>query len=175
MYRMIRRRRRSSETNYLKRVELVKGGMPRLVVRASNRRIRMQVIEYREQGDAVLASANSAELKGFGWEPRGNMPTAYLTGLLLSRKWKGERVALDIGIARPVKGSVVFAAAKGAQDGGMGLLGSIEVSEERLRGAHIAAYAKEHKERFTAYAKAGVDPASIAESFEAAKKKLMSK
>jgi ribosomal protein L18 len=37
MYRMVRRRRRTAETDYLKRVKELKGGVARLVVRKSNR------------------------------------------------------------------------------------------------------------------------------------------
>ena len=69
-----------------------------------------------------------------GWEPRCNIPTAYLTGLLLAKKWKGE-ATLDIGLYKPVKGSVVFAAAKGAQDGGLKLGANIEIDPQGFRAA----------------------------------------
>ncbi len=60
--------------------------MRRVVVRKSNRGISMQVVEYDRSGDKIIASSNSKELKGMGWEPRCNIPTAYLTGMLLGKQ-----------------------------------------------------------------------------------------
>lgn len=172
MYRMVRRRRRTAETDYLRRVKELKGGMPRLVVRKSNRGVIAQVILYEENGDKVAASVNSGELREMGWEPRCNIPTAYLTGLLLAKKWKGQ-ATLDIGLYKPVKSSVVFAAAKGAQDGGIKLGANIEIDQARLSGAHIEGYFKTEPARFGAYSKAGFDPAKIKEKFEEAKGRIM--
>jgi large subunit ribosomal protein L18 len=173
--RMIRRRRRNSTTDYAKRVKELKGGLPRLVVRRSNRAVLTQIIEYSEDGDKVLASANSKELRALGWEPRCNIPTAYLTGLLLSKKWSKAEAVLDIGLYKPVKGSVIFAAAKGAKDGGMSVRSDIEVDPGRLGGAHIENYAKAHKEGFSAYAKAGFDVSAIGAKFEQCKKSIKGK
>ena len=145
MQKMIRLRRKISVTNYKKRIAMLKSGLPRVVVRKSNRGISMQVIAYEPDGDKITASASSSELKAMGWEPRSNMPTAYLTGLLLAKKassMKGMEMVLDIGIYRPVKGSVIFAAAKGAQDGGLKVAGEIEVDEKRISGAHAGAAAR---------------------------------
>ncbi len=172
MYRMIRRRKRSAETDYKSRIALLKGGMPRIVVRRSNRSITMQVVEYTPDSDKVIAMAHSSELRKMGWEPRCNIPTAYLTGALLAKRWNGESV-LDIGLYKPVKGSVVFAAAKGAIDAGMKLKANVEFDESRMRGAHIESYAKAGAQ-FNGYSKAGFNPSSIQEKFEAAKKKIMS-
>jgi large subunit ribosomal protein L18 len=172
MYRMVRRRRRTATTNYPKRIRELKGGMPRLVVRKSNRGVLLQVVNYEENGDKVVASATSKDLKKMGWEPRCNIPTAYLTGLLLAKKWKGE-ATLDIGLYKPVKGSVVFAAAKGAQDGGLKLGANIEIDASRLSGGHIENYSKAEPARFGAYSKAGFDPAKMKAKFEETKGALM--
>ena len=91
MYRMVRRRRRTATTNYPKRIRELKGGMPRLVVRKSNRGVLLQVVNYEENGDKVVASATSKELKKMGWEPRCNIPTAYLTGFSSRRSGRGRR------------------------------------------------------------------------------------
>ena len=104
-----------------------------------------------------MASATSKELKKMGWEPRCNIPTAYLTGLLLAKKWKGE-ATLDIGLYKPVKGSVVFAAAKGAQDGGLKLGANIEIDAARLSGGHIENYSKTEPARFGGILKGGIRP-----------------
>lgn len=167
-------------TDYRKRVALLKSGLPRVVVRKSNRAITMQVVAYEPNGDKILASASSRELKQFGWEPRANIPTAYLTGMLLAKKAKGmkdKRLILDIGLYRPVKSSVVFAAAKGTQEGGINISANIDFSAERLSGSHIAAFAAKKeaqgsKVQFSDYGKSGFDPARIREKFEEAKKKI---
>ena len=172
LYRMVRRRRRTAETNYPKRIRELKGGVARLVVRKSNRGILLQVINYEDNGDKVVASATSKDLKKMGWEPRCNLPTAYLTGLLLAKKWKGE-ATLDVGLYKPVKGSVVFAAAKGAQDGGLKLGPTIEIDPARLSGEHIEKYSKAVPARFGAYSKAGFDPSQMKVKFEEAKGRIM--
>lgn len=179
MQRMIRRRRSQAITNYAKRIAGIKSGLPRVVVRKSNRGVMMQITTYTDKGDKVLAMANSGELRQFGWEPRSNMPTAYLTGMLLAKKagMKDKECILDIGIYRPVKGSVVFAAAKGSKDNGMAIAANIEIDEKRLSGKHIAEYAKAGagKVQFAAYSKANFDVQKLDEKFEAVKKQLMVK
>lgn len=182
MYRMIRHRRRTSTTNYKKRIALLKGALKRVVVRKSNRAITMQIVEYEKDGDRIVTSVNSCELKSVGWEPRCNIPTAYLTGMLLAKKIKdkGSDFILDIGLYRPVKGSVIFAAARGFKDGGANLHGSIEFDDARLSGAHIAKYAsaideQTYKSRFSSYVKSGFDLKNVNKKFESVKKELTSK
>ncbi len=169
--RSIRDRRRAAKTDYSKRMRLLKGGIPRLVVRRSNRGIRVQVIEYSASGDKTIASASSKELKAAGWEPRSNIPTAYLTGFLLGGKVKGRGMEfiLDTGLYKPIKGSIIFAAAKGFKDSGANLRGSIEFDEKRLSGSHIASYAGTAQDKFPGYAKAGFDVKRISEKFESVK------
>lgn len=175
---MIRRRRKISVTNYKKRVALLKSGLPRLVVRRSNRSIMLQIVKYSINGDIILASARSSMLEQFGWEPRANIPTAYLTGLLLARNSKSlgiDALVLDIGLYKPIKGSVIFSAAKGAQDGGLKLIGSFDTDEKRISGMHIKEYAKslegdKFKKQF-AYAK--INPKNIDETFASVKAKLL--
>ena len=167
MQKLIRKRRRNSKTDYRSRAAMLKGGMPRLVVRKSNRSVTVQLIEYDPQGDRTVAIARSNELKGKGWEPRCNIPTAYLTGMLLAGKSKSDKEAtLDIGLTRPIKGSVIFAAAKGFQDAGGKLRGSIEFEEKRLGGEHIGAYAGINDKMFSAYTKAGFDAKNIKTKFD---------
>lgn len=177
MYRHIKTRRRSSVTNYKKRIALLKSGLPRIVIRKSNRRITMQVVSYKQNGDVVLASADSRELKGMGWPARANVPTAYLTGLLLASKCKAikEKMVLDIGLYKPVKSSIIFAGAKGASDGGIQLLNSIEIDNKRVTGSHIAEYSKmkiNNQNQFSLYRKENIDIANIAALFETVKKKI---
>jgi large subunit ribosomal protein L18 len=182
MFMKIRRIRRArSLTDYKKRVALLKGRLPRVVVRKSNRSVTAQLVAYEPDGDKVIASAHSRELAQLGWPPRGNIPTAYLTGMLLAKKQKANgvgRVVLDTGISKPVKSNVLFAAAKGCADGGLELINSIEFDPARLAGKHISAYAASAAGQgsvFSKYRSAGIDPAKIDVLFEEVKKKILSK
>lgn len=141
--RVARRRRREGKTDYKRRTNLLKSGLPRAVVRRSQRNIRIQLVEFDPKGDKVLASAEGFELKKHGWEgPASNTPAAYLTGYLVGQRAVNagvERAVLDIGISTPIKGSRFFASLKGMLDAGMDIPHSEEVlpSEERIRGEHI--------------------------------------
>ncbi len=178
--RMIKRRRREGVTDYKKRFGMLKSDLPRVVVRKSSRSIIMQVVSYAKDGDTILSNANSAELKKEGWHPRCNIPTAYLTGALLARKAKaaglGEREMIaDIGLYRPIKSSVIFAAIAGCKDNGVKVRADIGMDKGRLSGAMIANYAKMEgvpERQFSAYKKEGFDPASIEKLFEEVRKKL---
>lgn len=175
---VIKRRRAKSLTDYRKRIALLSGEMPRVVVRKSNRSVTVQIVGFQPNGDKVLAGVTSNTLRAYGWEPRSNIPTAYLTGLTMAKKAQAKNLklgelVLDIGLNKPQKSSVVFAAAVGAVDGGLKILSAIDFDENRLKGAHIANYAKSAGKKFTGYAERGFDPEKIQESFETVKKKIM--
>ena len=107
-YRVQLRRRREGKTDYQARKALVTSGKPRLVTRASLKNVTVQITIAKPHGDEVLASANSRELiKNYGWKaPTGNIPAAYLTGLLCGIKAKNKGVKeaiLDIGLDFPHK------------------------------------------------------------------------
>ena len=179
LYKTIKKRRRLALTDYRKRVALLKGDTPRIVVRKSNRGIIAQVVVFQPTGDKVLTGVSSNALRKFDWAPRSNTPTAYLTGLMLAKRAKKlnlEKLVLDIGLYKPGKSAVVFAAARGAVDGGLAVANSIAIDENRLKGAHIANYAKSAKgkgHQFAAYAEQKADPEKIVETFENIKKKIM--
>jgi len=88
------RRRREGKTDYYARRRLIQQDKNkydtkkyRLVVRRTNRRIIVQVIWATIQGDHVLTSADSRELKKFGLEAGlTNYAAAYATGLLTARR-----------------------------------------------------------------------------------------
>ncbi len=153
------RRRREGKTDYRKRLALLKSHKTRLVVRRTTSRTIVQFIDVSEAGDVVRAAATSMELKKFGWaSAHANTPSSYLAGLLAARRavkaGVGEAV-LDVGLSKPVKGGGVFAALKGAVDGGVKVPHAAEIlpPKERLSGAHINA--------------------SLAAPFEAAKKQIL--
>jgi large subunit ribosomal protein L18 len=139
------RRRREGKTNYRRRLALLKGGRTRLVVRRTNTRTIVQFIDYDTRGDIVRAQAVSSELKKFGWkDAHPNTPSSYLVGLLAGKraaKAGVEEAVLDLGLSSPVPGGGLFAALKGALDGGVEVPHGKDVlpAEERLKGAHISA------------------------------------
>ncbi len=173
---IIRKRRRLQNlTDYKKRVALVKGDMPRIVVRKSNKQIMLQIVEYHTDGDIVISAANSNELKKFGWSPRSNTPTAYLTGMLLAKKadkLNGRECILDIGLYKPTKSAVLFAAAKGAIDNGIKLRANIEFDEKRIKGIHIKNYYSQSKDKFTGYDKEKFNVDQIEQLFDKAKEQI---
>jgi large subunit ribosomal protein L18 len=138
------RRRREGKTDYRKRLAMVKSGKLRFVVRRSNSGMLCQIVQYESKGDKTLVHADAFEIKKMGWTgPTGNIPAAYLTGMLCARRAVEKKITeaiFDMGLYRNTKGSRMFAALKGAVDGGLDIPHSEEVlpGEDRLKGAHIA-------------------------------------
>ena len=185
-YRVQLRRRREGKTDYQARKALVTSRKPRLVTRASNKNVEVQIIIAKPHGDEVLASANSREIvKYYGWKaPTGNIPAAYLTGLLcgLKAKAKGIKEAiLDIGLISPTKGSKIFVVLSGVLDAGIDVPHSEEkIVKERMKGEHIAKYAKnlgsdseEQDAKFSKYKAQGVAPEKISELFNKVKAEIV--
>jgi large subunit ribosomal protein L18 len=186
-YRVHLRRRREGKTDYQARKALVTSRKPRLVTRASLKNVEVQIIIAKPHGDEVLAAANSRELiKTFGWKaPTGNVPAAYLTGLLCGLKAKAagiKEAILDIGLVSPTKGSKIFAVLSGVVDAGVVVPHSEEKTvKERMKGEHIAKYAKslgagseEYTAKFSQYTAQGVAPEKIAEHFTKVKADIVS-
>ncbi len=182
------RRRKEGKTNYRKRKALVISGKPRLVVRGTLKNLTTQIVVAKPHGDEVLVSAHSRELlKNYGWKvPRGNLPAAYLTGLLCGLKAKVKdikEVILDMGLHSPSKGARVFAALKGVLDAGLNVSYNEEKlpEEKRIRGEHIAQYAKtlstnteKYMSTFSKYLESKIPPESLPEHFTEVKKALIS-
>ena len=149
-----------------------------MVVRPTNKNMTVQVIKADPTGDQVMVSAQSSELKALGWKAAcGNMPAAYLTGLLIGTRAKAKGVnnaILDIGLSARGPGSRIFAAAKGALDGGLAIPIDKKAlpGEDRLRGDHIVNYSKLisaqpeiYKKRFARYLKNNLKPEELQENF----------
>ncbi|MEM4366621.1 MAG: 50S ribosomal protein L18 [Candidatus Anstonellales archaeon] len=160
-------RRSKGRTDYRKRLRLLKSRLPRLVIRKTNRRIIAQVFEFSEKGDKLLCQVDSMALRKFGWPALLNTPTAYLTGLYLSKVCKVKKCVPDIK-STPSKGAIMFAALKGAHDGGMDVpYGESKVIEERIRGEHIA-----KGPEIPYYKKEGIDQSKLPELFDMVKSKI---
>lgn len=164
------RRRREERTDYRLRLKLLKSKKPRLVVRKSLNNIVCQVVKHDPKGDRVISSSDSRELRKLGWKHHcGNLPSAYLTGLLCGTRAKKEKIqelVLDLGLYQSVKGSRLYACLKGALDAGMKIPHSEDIlpSGERISGKHIADFAKQSGKESSE---------DIVKDFEAMKEKIM--
>ena len=95
-YRLPHKRRRQKKTDYKLRLSLLKSGICRLVVRKSNSYILGQIIKYEKNGDKTIISVHSKALKKLGWKNScGNLPAAYLTGLILGKKAKENKIFFE--------------------------------------------------------------------------------
>lgn len=145
------RRKREGRTNYRKRLELLKGRKIRFVVRKTSTQAVLQLVKYEPDGDKVLVTVRSSELKKHGWNYNfKNIPASYLAGALLAKKAKEHKIneaILDLGLQTPKSGSKLFAVLKGAIDGGLNIPASKSVfpPEERLTGKHISSYLDKFK------------------------------
>ena len=184
-YNLAFRRRREGKTDYEKRRGLISSGVARFVVRPSNKHLAAQVIEAKTEGDRVLASAHSSELREFGWKgPCGNLSAAYLTGLLAGRRAKAMGITeaiLDIGLHARGPGSRIFAATNGALDAGLRIPHEKTVlpALERIQGKHLASYSKQiasqaetYKRMFSTYLARKLKPEDLPEHFAEVKAKI---
>lgn len=176
-YKVPMRRRREVRTDYRQRLRLLKSGRPRLVARPSNKQITAQFMESSPEGDRTIASARSADLRGYGWEaPVGNLPAAYLTGYLAGLRAIEaglEEAVLDIGLKSATPGSKIFAVQEGAIDAGLDVPHneSVFADWERTRGEHIAEYAADRDDDLYS---ADFDATSLPEHFDEVRERLES-
>lgn len=178
-YKVLPRRRKEGKTNYHSRKKLLKSNKNRLVIRASNNNIIIQIVKSNLGGDIILCSAISKELhKNYGWPLNtGNLPAAYLTGYIAGIKAKKKNLdnaILDLGII--CHSNRQLAAFKGVLDAGIDVPHKASFFpdgfEERINGSHIQEYAKKlaekdeenYKLRFSSYLKK-IDPQKITNIF----------
>ncbi|MBO3802618.1 MAG: 50S ribosomal protein L18 [Candidatus Brockarchaeota archaeon] len=163
------KRRRIGVTDYALRTRLMRGKLPFLVVRSSNRYVYAQIVRPDVTGDRTLSSASSKELGKFGWRlGLASIPAAYLVGYLLGLRAADSGVSsavLDMGLSTPTKGNKAFAVVEGAVEAGMKVPrqeGGL-IQKERLYGKHVAEYLEKVREKvepsvqFSKVAGAGVD------------------
>jgi large subunit ribosomal protein L18 len=162
-YKVPFRRRREGKTNYHARYRLILSKKPRLVVRKSNENTTLQLVVAEITGDKTLLTVTSKELRDYGYTlATGNLPAAYLTGLLFGKKMLalGVKEAIaDIGLHASTKGGRIYASIKGAVDAGADIPHSEEIfpEDERIRGEHIK----------------GHTGSDIVDQFEAAREKIL--
>ncbi|KAJ8957598.1 hypothetical protein NQ314_006524 [Rhamnusium bicolor] len=182
------KRRRQGKTDYYARKRLIvqdknKYNTPkyRLIVRLSNRNVTCQIAYSRIEGDKIVCAAYSHELPKYGVKTGlTNYAAAYATGLLLARRL----CYLDVGLQRTSTGARVFAAMKGAVDGGLNIPHSTkrfpgydgesksfnaEVHRSHIFGNHVAEYMRSleeedpeaFKRQFSQYIKLGINADQI--------------
>ncbi len=140
------RRKREGKTNYKKRFRLVGSEHPRLVIRLTNTKVIAQIVTFEEKGDKVLVATDSRALLKLGWKGSvKNLPAAYATGFLLAKKAQKAGISnaiTDIGFHTSIPGVRVYAALKGAVDGGLTVPVSEDIfpSDERINGSHIEGF-----------------------------------
>ena len=175
------KRKFKKKTDYRKRLKLLYSKKPRFIIRKSSKHIRAQITEFDPKGDKITVSATTQDLKKFGWTNCTNIPSAYLTGLLIGKRALKKNInsaILDTGLEKSVKGSRIYAVLKGAIDAGLSIPHSPDIlpSDERISGKHIIDYAqklkkedvKRYKKQFTVS-----KPEKIPEMFEKTKAKIM--
>lgn len=161
-YKVQFRRARDGRTDYRARKQLLISRKPRLVVRKSLKNTIIQLVLPEKEGDVTLACANTSELRKYGYTGgTGNLPSAYLAGLLIGyrAKKKGETEAiLDLGLSQSTTGGRIYAALKGAVDAGLGIPHDPGVlpKDDRITGKHIDKFRK----------------TNVSEQFEAVKQKI---
>ena len=108
------KRKREGKTHYKKRLKILLSNKFRLVVRKSLNGIRVSIVQYEANGDKILFTIDSQSLNKIGWKGNtGNLPSAYLTGMMLGKKavQEGIREAiLDMGLNNSTRGSRIYAA-----------------------------------------------------------------
>lgn len=193
----------------------------RFVVRFTNTDVITQIVYSKIVGDVVMCAAYSHELPRYGVNfGLTNYAAAYCTGLLCARRLltklnlaetfkgqteiKGEdfdfdaiegarsfKAYLDVGLRRTTTGSRIFAAVKGACDGGVNVPHSntrfvgfnkekgeldMEVFKNHLLGKHVSDYMKtlktedeeKYKKLFARAIKAGAKPEDIEKIYKKA-------
>ena len=145
--RSVFRRRQSGQTDYHRRLKLLRGKKARAVVRVSNTRVTCQMVNWSAGGDMVVASVTGSDLtKKYDWPvefSQKSVPACYLAGFALGKEAisKGcSEAVLDIGLAGSTVGGRVFSALKGMIDAGMEIPHSEVVlpEDDRINGEHIS-------------------------------------
>ena len=140
------KRRRNGETDYRRRMRMLRGGSVRAVVRVSNTQTICQLVDYQSGGDEILVSIDGRTLVDkYKWPmdaSRKSVPASYLTGFAMGKAALAaghDEAVLDIGLAASSSGSRAFSALKGMVDAGLEIPHGEGVlpDDSRISGAHI--------------------------------------
>ena len=144
---VLKRRRQENKTDYGKRLLLLRGSMPRLVFRKTNKYVIAEYVTSQNAQDKIDLGTTSKSLIEYGWpkENSGSLkstPATYLTGFLFGKEIMEKKLQtpiLDIGMTRNIHKSKVFAFLKGLKDSGLNVKGEEEYypDENRIKGKHL--------------------------------------
>jgi len=142
-----KRRRREGKTDYLKRINLLKGGVPRIVFRKTNKYVLAQYITEKEAKDKIEFGISSKNLLKYGWtkDNQGSLKSisaSYLIGILMAKKIINKKLKtpiVDFGMLKVLHKAKPYAFLKGLIDGGLEISCKKETfpSEERIKGEHL--------------------------------------
>ncbi|MFH1326533.1 MAG: 50S ribosomal protein L18 [archaeon] len=140
----LKRRRKENKTNYLKRLKLLKGEVPRIVFRKTNRYLISQYVVSEEAQDSIKIGINSKKLLNYGWpkENKGSLksiPASYLLGFLMGNQITKEKLKtpiIDFGLHRVLHKTKVHSFIKGLIDSGIKIKHKEEAlpKEEKIKG-----------------------------------------
>ena len=144
----LKKRRKENRTDYHKRLNLLKGGTPRVVLRKTNRYLIAQYVSSKEAQDKVEFGITSKKLLNYGWpeDIKGSLKSisaAYLTGLLFGKqiikKSKEKLLIIDFGMMRNLHKTRIYAFLKGLVDSGIHIKYKKDVfpSEESISGKQM--------------------------------------
>ena len=142
-----KKRRRENKTDYLKRLKLLKSGLPKIVFRKSNKYIVAQYIVSKEAQDKIIIGVTSKDLVKHGWPKNAagslkSLPASYFTGLFIGKKIIKEKLEtpiISLGMYRVLHKSRIFAFIKGLIDAGVEVKTDEAAfpDESRIKGEHI--------------------------------------
>src|SRR3989338_6733704 len=143
----IKKRRSENKTDYQKRMKILKGNLPRVVFRKTNRYIISEYIISDETKDRAEIGLTSKILMKYGWPEkfRGSLksiPASYLAGFLMGKKIikeKKEIPIVDLGMIRNIHKSKAFAFLNGLVDSGLKIKHDKKTfpEEERIKGKNL--------------------------------------
>jgi len=143
--RIPKRRRRERKTDYKLRLNLLKSGNPRIVIRKTNKHFTVQAVESNEAQDKITLGLTSQVLLKEGLDKKysgslKSIPAGYLTGLLFAKKLgTKQEYIIDFGMTRTIPGNRTYSVLKGLIDGGAKIKTGETVfpTEERINGEHL--------------------------------------
>lgn len=143
----LQRRRKQARTDYGKRLKLLKGEKPRMVIRKTNKYIIAQYVTSKQAQDKIEFGITSKKLLEHGWpkEAQGSLKSlaaAYFTGMLAGKKIKKEELEtpiIDFGMHRSRHKTRIYAFIKGLKDSGVEIKCDEKTfpEEDRLKGKHM--------------------------------------
>ena len=143
----IKRRRKENRTDYQKRMNLLKGDLPRIVFRKTNKYIISEYIVSDETKDKIELGITSKSLLKYGWPEKfkgslKSITASYLTGFLMGRKIikeKKETPIADFGMIRNIHKSKAFAFLNGLVDARIKMKHDKKTfpEEDRIKGKNL--------------------------------------